>query len=112
VAGSDKRKIDTDKPDNGISRLIMSFYGGFDASKSPFALLGMPEQGKLPDALTRCSWCIQGKEKGMLQCCSQTRYCGRVCQIAHRKKHRLVCDRDACLARRAEEAARVASLRA
>ena len=33
IAGSDKRRIDTDKPDNGIGRLIMSFAFGFDDSK-------------------------------------------------------------------------------
>jgi hypothetical protein len=47
VAGSDKNKADeSDSPDNGVGRLIMSFAFGFDDSKG--ALIGMPEYGKLP----------------------------------------------------------------
>jgi hypothetical protein len=109
VGGSDKRKIDEDKPDNGIARLVMSFAFGFNDSKSPFALIGMPEYGKLPDNANRCSCCIQSIKKGMLRCCASTRYCNVACQKAHRKKHKVVCDRDAYLARRAEVSARVAS---
>jgi hypothetical protein len=111
VAGGDN-KIDVDKPDNGIARLIMSFAFGFNDSKSPFALIGMPECGKVPETRTRCSWCIQPKEKGMLQCCTGTRYCSVACQKAHFKKHKVVCDRDAYLAKNAESVARIASLRA
>jgi hypothetical protein len=111
VAGGDN-KIDEDTPDNGIARLIMSYAFGFNDSKSPFALIGMPKYGKVPDTLTRCSLCIQPKKKGMLQCCTTTRYCSVTCQKAHRKSHKVVCERDAYLAKRAEVAARVASFRA
>jgi hypothetical protein len=111
VAGGDN-KIDEDKPDNGIGRLIMSFAFGFDDSKSPFALIGMPEDGRVPDKLTRCSCCIQPKEKGMLRCCTSTRYCSAACQKAHFKKHKKVCDCKAFLAKRAVVAARVAALKA
>ncbi len=39
IAGSDKRRIDTDKPDNGIGRLIMSFAFGFAFRLSPVAVV-------------------------------------------------------------------------
>jgi hypothetical protein len=56
VAGGDN-KLDSSKPDNGIARLIMSFAFGFDDSKSSFALIGMPECGKVPETRSRCSSC-------------------------------------------------------
>jgi hypothetical protein len=111
VAGGDN-KVDDDQPDNGIARLIMSFAFGFNDSKSPFALIGMPECGKVPDTLTRCSCCVQHIKKGMLQCCSHARYCSIACQKAHIKEHKPVCQNEAYLLKRAEVAARVASLRA
>jgi hypothetical protein len=111
VGGSDN-KIDEDKPDNGIARLIMSFAFGFNVSKSSFALIGMPECGKVAETLTRCSNCDQHSTKELLRCCTSTRYCSAACQKAHFKKHKKVCDRKAFLAKRAAVAARVASLRA
>jgi ankyrin repeat protein len=107
VAGSDN-KIDEDKPDNGIARLIMSFAFGFDDSKSSFALIGMPEYGKVPETRIRCRKCRQHSKKELLQCCTDTHYCSKACKKAHRKSHKKSCDRNAYLARRAEEAARVA----
>jgi hypothetical protein len=53
VAGSDKRKCDTDNADNGIARLIMRFALDSHESKSSFALIGMPECGKIPETATR-----------------------------------------------------------
>jgi hypothetical protein len=97
---------------NRICRLITQFYGGFDDSKSNFALIGMPELGKVPETRTRCSSCEQHSKKEMLQCCTRTRYCSTKCQKAHFKKHKKVCDRKAFFAKRAEVAARVAALRA
>jgi hypothetical protein len=111
VAGDDN-KLDSLKPDNGIGRLIMSFAFGFNASKSPFALIGMPEYGKIPDTLTRCSCCVQPIKKGLVQCCRIARYCSTVCQKAHSKEHKLVCQNELYLLKRAEVAARVASLKA
>jgi ankyrin repeat protein len=96
---------------NRICRLITQFYGGFDESKSSFALIGMPELGKVPETRTRCSCCEQHSKKELLQCCSRTRYCSTKCQVAHFKKHKKVCDRKAFLAKRVEVAARVAALR-
>jgi hypothetical protein len=111
VAGSDNA-IDEDKPDNGIARLIMSFAFGFNDSKSSFALIGMPECGKVPETHARCSSCDQHSEKELLQCCTSTRYCSAACQKAHFKKHKKVCDRKAWLAKRAAVVARVALLKA
>ena len=49
-----------DKADNGVGRLIMRFACGFDDTKSPFALIGMPSEGKVADTSnTRCFNCIQ-----------------------------------------------------
>jgi hypothetical protein len=92
------------KPDNGIGRLIMSFAFGFDDSKSPHALIGMPEYGKTPLNTTRCSSCSQLKEKGMLRCCGYTRYCSKVCQRADYKKHKKVCKNMNKIASRSEKA--------
>jgi hypothetical protein len=61
---------------NGIARLIMQYYGGFDASKSPFALRGRPEYGKLPDNAHRCCNCLEEKESKALRACAS---CDRVC---------------------------------
>jgi ankyrin repeat protein len=101
VAGGDN-KVDDDTPDNGIGRLIMSFYGGFDESraKSPFALIGMPEYGKLADTVARCSNCraegVVGKK--WLRCCGKVTYCSKVCQLADWKKksggHKKSCERN------------------
>jgi hypothetical protein len=110
VAGDDN-KFGSSKPDNGIARLIMSFAFGFDDSKSSFALIGMPECGKVPETRTRCSSCDQHSNNELLQCCTSTRYCNAACQKAHFKKHKKVCDRKAWLAKRAAVAARVAALR-
>jgi hypothetical protein len=80
---------------NGIGRLIMQFYGGFDASKSPFALRGKLEYGKLPDNAPRCSNCLEVKKesKALSSCasCGKVRYCGRVCQKADWKRHKESC---------------------
>jgi hypothetical protein len=79
---------------NGVGRLIMQFYGGFNASKSPFALRGKPEYGKLPDNAHRCSGCLEAKESKALQYCAScgvTRYCGRECQKADWKRHKCNC---------------------
>jgi hypothetical protein len=112
VAGNDKRKCDTDKPDNGIARLIMSFAAGFNESKSSFALIGMPECGKVPETRAICVACEQHSVKELLQCCNTTRYCSTACQKAHFKKHKKGCNRKALLVKRAEVSARVAALRA
>jgi hypothetical protein len=80
---------------NGIGRLIMQLYGGFDASKSPFALRGTPEYGKIPDNAARCSSCLAAKEeiKALRSCasCGKVRYCGTVCQKADWKRHKESC---------------------
>jgi hypothetical protein len=86
-------------PDNGIARLITQFYGGFDESraKSPFALIGMPEYGKLPDTATRCSNCrVQAKTgKKWLRCCGKVGYCSKECQLADWKRgHKKSCERN------------------
>jgi hypothetical protein len=110
VAGDDN-KLDSSKPDNGIARLIMSFAFGFDDSKSSFALIGMPEYGKVAETRTRCSSCDQHSKQELLQCCTSTRYCSVACQKANFKKHKKVCDRKTFLVKRAAVAARVAALR-
>jgi ankyrin repeat protein len=97
------------EPDNGIARLIMSFAFGFNDSKSSFALIGMPKEGKIPETRARCSYCEEHSKKEMLQCCTSTRYCSVACQRAHFKKHKKVCDRKAFLAKRAAVAARLES---
>jgi hypothetical protein len=95
IAGGGKDgSIASDTLGNGIGRLIMQFFGGFDASKSPFALLGRPECGKVPDNAHRCSNCLEKKEsKTLLNCasCGRVRYCGKVCQKADWKRHKCNC---------------------
>jgi hypothetical protein len=80
---------------NGIARLITQYYGGFDASKSSFALRGMPAYGKLPDNAVRCSNCLEKKKesKALLRCasCGFVRYCGRECQKTDWKRHKESC---------------------
>jgi hypothetical protein len=80
---------------NRIGRLIMQFYGGFDASKCPFALRGTPEYGKLPDKAHRCSGCLEAKKesKDLRSCasCGKVRYRGTVCQKADWKRHKESC---------------------
>jgi hypothetical protein len=52
-------------------------------SKSPFALRGKVEFGKLPDNAHRCSNCLVKKEiKALLSCasCGGVRYRGKECQ--------------------------------
>ena len=71
-----------DKPDNGVGRLIMSFACGFDTSKSPFALIGMPKEGKVADTSTRCHHCIQPIVEPVkpLRCCGNVVYCNEECK--------------------------------
>jgi hypothetical protein len=79
---------------NGIGRLIMQYYGGFDASKSPFALRGRPEYGKLPDNAQRCCNCLEEKESKALRACAscdRVCYCGKECQKADWKRHKGSC---------------------
>jgi ankyrin repeat protein len=88
------------RPDNGIARLITQYYGGFDESraKSPFALIGMPKHGKLPDTAARCSACraqaVTGKK--WLRCCGKVGYCSKECQVVDWKKfgHKKSCERN------------------
>jgi hypothetical protein len=95
VAGGGKDgSIASDTLGNGIGRLIMQYYGGFDASKSHFALRGKPEYGKVPDNAERCSNCLAVKEgKALLNCasCGVVRYCGRECQKTDWKRHKYNC---------------------
>jgi hypothetical protein len=82
---------------NGIGRLIMQFYGGFDASKSPFALRGKPEYGKCPDNAARCSGCLEKKESKSLRACAScgvVRYCGKDCQRTDWKRHKKSCAKE------------------
>jgi hypothetical protein len=98
---------------NGIARLITEFYGGFDESKSPHALIGVPSYGNVADTVARCSWCIQQPIKnGLLKCCGSTRYCSKPCQKAHFQSHKISCQSKAVAAKRAEVTARVAALQA
>jgi hypothetical protein len=79
---------------NGIGRLIMQYYGGFDDSKSPFALRGPPEFGKCPDNTQCCSDCRETRvRKSLLDCasCGRVRYCSRDCQKIDRKRHKVKC---------------------
>jgi ankyrin repeat protein len=79
---------------NGIVRLIVQYYGGFDASKSQFALRGTPKYGKLPDNAHRCSNCLEKKESKALRACSScgvVRYCGKECQKIDWKRHKASC---------------------
>jgi hypothetical protein len=79
VAGG-VNKVDDDKPDNGIARLVMSFAFGFNDSKSraSFALIGMPACGKVPETRARCSKCNQHSKKELMQCCNDTRIAARL----------------------------------
>jgi hypothetical protein len=82
---------------NRICRLIVQYYGGFDASKSHFALRGMPEYGKLPDNAQRCSYCQKKKEESNVTVlrgcasCGVVHYCGQECQKADWKRHKESC---------------------
>jgi ankyrin repeat protein len=95
VAGGGKYESETsDTLGNGIGRLIMQFYGGFDTSKNHFALRGKPEYGKLPDNAARCSNCIEKMECKALNFCAScgvVRYCSKVCQKADWKRHKRNC---------------------
>jgi hypothetical protein len=88
------------RPDNGIARLITQYYGGFDESraKSPFALIGMPAFGKLPDTAARCSNCLVDACKGKKwrHCCGKVTYCSKECQLVDWKKggHKKRCERN------------------
>jgi hypothetical protein len=95
---------------NGIARLICQFYGGFNESsaKSPFALVGMPEYGKLPDSAQHCSNCRSEVTAGKkyfccgtavsckyLRCCGKVGYCSKECQLADwRIGHKMSCERN------------------
>jgi hypothetical protein len=83
----------------------MSFVFGFNDSKSSFALIGMPERGKVAEARARCSSCDDHSVKVLLQCCTTSRFC-TACHKSYFKKYKKVCDRKAYLAKRAEDAAR------
>jgi hypothetical protein len=95
VAGGGKSiDVASDTLGNGIGRLIMQFYGGFDASKSPYALRGQLEYGKVPDNAHRCGNCLEKKEsKSFFNCssCGRVRYCGRQCQKDDWKRHKESC---------------------
>jgi ankyrin repeat protein len=94
AGGGNDMSNTSDTIGNGIGRLIMQYYGGFNASKSPFALRGKPKYGKLPDNAARCSGCLEVKESKVLQCCAScgvVRYCGRECQKADWKRHKCNC---------------------
>jgi hypothetical protein len=95
VAGGGKsNEQSADTLGNGIGRLIMQFYGGFDASKSHFALRGMPKYGTLPDNAQRCNGCQkETKAKALSNCssCGKVRYCGKECQKADWKRHKERC---------------------
>ena len=86
--------VDGGSFDNGIARLITEYYGGYDASKSPHALIGMPEFGKVSDTKERCSHCIQQCKSGVrfLKCCGRVGYCSKACQKADFKsRHKETC---------------------
>ena len=79
--------VDAGSFDNGISRLITQYYGGFESSKSPHALIGKTEFGKKWDGSTRCSNCIKvckvnDDGRNYLKCCGRVGYCSKDCQKA------------------------------
>ncbi len=81
---------------NGIGRLIMQFYGGFDSSggNNPHALIGMPREGKEAEVVKRCSNCIQVMGKKILRCCGNVTYCSKECQKKDWKsRHKGSCSR-------------------
>jgi hypothetical protein len=67
---------------NGIGRLIMHFYGGFNEGKSesPITLIGMPAFGKNDHSLPSCSYCnkeyCEASGGGVVRYCdSRVYYC-------------------------------------
>jgi hypothetical protein len=95
AGGGKNIDIAADTLGNGIGHLIMQYRGGFDASKSHFALRGKSEYGKLPDNSPRCSNCLleKKKSKALMSCasCRRVRYCGKECQVADWKRHKKCC---------------------
>jgi hypothetical protein len=94
AGGGNNNNAAADTLGNGVGRLIMQFYGGFDASKSHFALRGKPAYGKCPDNAARCSGCLEKKESKALHACSScgvVRYCGKGCQKTDWKRHKKSC---------------------
>jgi hypothetical protein len=72
--------------------------GGFDGSKSNFALRGKLEYGKGADNAQRCTNCQQTKKEtkvaaALRACasCDGARYCGKDCHKAYWKRHKESC---------------------
>ena len=92
MKGEKENHLKNDKPDNGVGRLIMSFACGFDTSKSPFALIGMPKEGKVADTSTRCSNCIRRiVDAKPLRCCGNVVYCSEECKEKGFEAHVHIC---------------------
>jgi hypothetical protein len=110
VAGGDN-KIDEDKPDNGIARLILSFAAGINVERDG-PLIGMPEFGKNNPTLPKCSSCkscYADALAGMIHCCGAVYYCrGTLCQKNAWKKHEPKCERPEVVQMRTAKAAAAA----
>jgi ankyrin repeat protein len=98
-----------DKPDNGVGRLIMQFYGGFNEGKaeSPIKLIGMPAFGKNDHSLPSCSYChkeyCEASGGGVELCCENVYYCrDGNCKKFHLPSHQAICVCDEVLQRRKE----------
>jgi ankyrin repeat protein len=76
---------------NGVGRIIMSFACGFNSSKSPFALIGMPCEGKVADNRTRCYNCIQPIATKPFVCCGNVVYCSTNCHKLNWRNHKSAC---------------------
>jgi hypothetical protein len=108
VAGG-VNNMDNDKPDNGVGRLIMSFASGFNDSKSPFALIGMPAFGKGDLSLPSCSYChkeyCEASGGGVELCCENVYHCrDGNCKKLHLPSHEAICVCDEVVERRKREA--------
>jgi hypothetical protein len=71
--------VDASGADNGIARLIISYFGGFNDSS--VRMNGMPVHGKDDDSLPGCSYCAKDHSEanggGVKLCCGNLYYCCR-----------------------------------
>jgi hypothetical protein len=100
--------VDASGADNGIARLIITYFGGFDDSSS-VRLLGMPAFGKNDASLPRCSYCDKEYSEapgGLKLCCESVYYCRDAqCKQRGLRNHESVCVCDEAVERRKAEAA-------